>query len=232
MRWIIGDIHGMLRPLDALLRFVARRDSKPRFFFAGDFVNRGPDSRGVVDLLLALPDATFARGNHDDIFDLLLNGKSLAAGHDPSAAFAWFMEHGLDKTLLSYGVSSTVIDRAARRPTFAKVWSLAEAVPQNHRDFFAGLQPFINSEPDIFIVHASWNPEDDDAALSRLLVMPDGAIAHRLLWDRFSDFDLAENKAWRRRGFFGHTPVMNYSGIGENLPIVRMAACCWIPPPC
>ncbi|MEZ0265596.1 MAG: metallophosphoesterase, partial [Phycisphaerae bacterium] len=45
MRWIIGDVHGMLRPLETLLAEVRRVDSKARFYFVGDYVNRGPSSR-------------------------------------------------------------------------------------------------------------------------------------------------------------------------------------------
>src|SRR4051794_20938618 len=104
VRWIIGDIHGMLKPLKALLNAVHNRDPESVFYFVGDYVNRGPDSRGVVDMLLNIPDdrAKMIRGNHDDIFDLILNGKSFAAGNEPVPVFAWFMAHGLGNTLISY----------------------------------------------------------------------------------------------------------------------------------
>jgi serine/threonine protein phosphatase 1 len=111
MRWVIGDIHGMSRPLRALLAELERRDPQAMFYFVGDFVNRGPDSRGVVDLLLSLPGsrARFCRGNHDDIFDLILNGKSYASGADPVPVFSWFMAHGLDRTLASYGIDEAMM---------------------------------------------------------------------------------------------------------------------------
>ena len=106
MRWVIGDIHGMLRPLEALVAAISRRDPGAHLIFVGDYVNRGPDSRQVIDLLLTLPHATFLRGNHDDIFDLILHGDCYMCHKDAPdavAGFAWFMEHGLDKTLVSYG---------------------------------------------------------------------------------------------------------------------------------
>src|SRR5437879_5834209 len=99
MRWIIGDVHGMLVPLRALLEAVGKADGQARLIFVGDYVNRGPESRGVVELLLTLSNARFIRGNHDDIFDELLGGHPYAtnaAGPDPTMAFAWFMQHGLD----------------------------------------------------------------------------------------------------------------------------------------
>ncbi len=46
--------------------------------FVGAFVNRGPDSRGVIALLMSLPNARFVRGNHDDVFDQVLSGVSYA----------------------------------------------------------------------------------------------------------------------------------------------------------
>ena len=107
MRWIIGDIHGMLEPLEALLEAVRKVDASPRWYFVGDYINRGPDAKGVIDLLLELPDAQFVRGNHDDIFDTVLHGESYAphlVEGNPVSAFKWFMQHGLADTFMSYGV--------------------------------------------------------------------------------------------------------------------------------
>src|SRR3954469_4436327 len=105
MRWVIGDVHGMLRALQGLLAAVRAVDPAAAFFFVGDYVNRGPDSRGVIDLLLTLTGARFVRGNHDDIFDQVLNSDFYAdnaAKGDRMVAFQWFMDHGLDSTFMSY----------------------------------------------------------------------------------------------------------------------------------
>ena len=105
MRWIIGDLHGMLRPLETLVQEIPRIDSEAVYYFVGDYVNRGPDSKGVVDLLLSLKNAKCIRGNHDDIFDQILHGTSYAENAtrgDRFMAFQWFLEHGLTDTLLSY----------------------------------------------------------------------------------------------------------------------------------
>src|ERR1700712_5229298 len=118
MRWIVGDIHGMLHPLATLVAQVQRVDSAARFIFVGDYVNRGPDSKGVIDLLLTLDNAAFIRGNHDDIFDLVINGQCYADNAtrgDRVAAFHWFMKYGLDNTLLSYGCDHGLLDRLAER---------------------------------------------------------------------------------------------------------------------
>ena len=62
MRWIVGDIHGMLKPLVTLVTAVRARDPQARFIFVGDYVNRGPDSRGVLDRLIALVSFLVAKG--------------------------------------------------------------------------------------------------------------------------------------------------------------------------
>src|SRR5262245_60879514 len=106
MRWVIGDVHGMRLALESLLKEVAKRDKSPKFIFTGDYVNRGPDSRGVINLLLSLDNAKFVRGNHDDIFDIILSGEGFCdhpTKIQPLAAFTWFMQHGLADTFVSYG---------------------------------------------------------------------------------------------------------------------------------
>src|SRR5437763_3204743 len=157
MRWVIGDIHGMLKPLAQLIYAVRAQDPLARFLFVGDYVNRGPDSRGVVDLLLRLPEGTarFARGNHDDIFDLILNGKSFASGADPVPVFAWFMAHGLDRTLHSYGLDAAMIESVERKPTPQRLRDLVSEIPESHRTFFRHL-PLVTEDKDLFVVHAKW----------------------------------------------------------------------------
>jgi serine/threonine protein phosphatase 1 len=222
MRWVIGDIHGMLRPLQALTDEVRRRDSSPRFLFTGDYVNRGPDSCRVIEFLLSLPagSARFCRGNHDDILDLILNHKSYASGTDPLPVFAWFIAHGLDRTLHSYGIDEALIEHTARKPTPARLVDLVETIPPEHRAFFRNL-PLVIEEPDIFVIHARWNSDESDTHPDLLTpIMQSAKMKHRVLWERFSDAELRREKHWTRRGFFGHTPVLNYEVTEENVPIV------------
>jgi len=63
----IGDIHGCAQSLDALLDKLDL-GSGDHLLFVGDYIDRGPDSRGVIDRLLRLRDevkCTFLRGNHE-----------------------------------------------------------------------------------------------------------------------------------------------------------------------
>jgi hypothetical protein len=215
MRWIIGDVHGMLRPLERLLGAIRAKDPGPRLLFAGDYVNRGPDSRGVIDLLLSLGDAAaFVRGNHADVLDQVLHGANYTGERGHAArgeAFRWFMQHGLDATFRSYGATYQDLQRAARRPIESNLDFLASLVPEPHRAFVRGLPPVIE-EDDLFVAHAKWDvwSDDDEPCVTRRLTS-DG-VRYRLLWGRYTLDEIVGEKAWRRVGYFGHTPTANYAG--------------------
>lgn len=226
MRWIIGDIHGMLGPLETLLRAVDVADEEAELLFIGDYINRGPDSALVVETLLAIPDGRFIRGNHDDVFDLIVNGDCYAphpAAPSRLAAMRWFLEHGLDRTLLSYGADPEQLERFLEKPTDRLMAQLIELVPEHHRRFFRNLPPAID-EHDFFMVHAYWPPnERTESPGVAMRLRNDPRLRYDALWARFTDQDIGVRKNWRRTGFFGHTPVNNYLAAaqdGLDLPLV------------
>ena len=117
----IGDIHGHLDKLNQLLRKV-EPSVEDRLVFLGDYIDRGPDSKGVVDRLIAIkkqfPETIFLRGNHDQmLLDALieigaLEGERLrdfspvfAAGVEMSDLEV-FLLNGGQTTLASYNISS------------------------------------------------------------------------------------------------------------------------------
>jgi serine/threonine protein phosphatase 1 len=207
MRWIIGDIHGMLRPLRALLGEIARRDPWAHLLFVGDYVNRGPDSRGVIEMLLSLRNAHFVRGNHDDLLDLVLHGSCYApqpSAPDPISAFRWFMEHGLAETFQSYGLDAAELEHARHEPTPEAIRRFGEAVPPKHRAFIRRLAPVIEHD-DLFVAHGVWGADESDESLAHALAA-NPALRTRLLWGRFGH-EIAAKKRWKRTGYFGHTPV-------------------------
>jgi hypothetical protein len=62
---VVGDVHGMLDELRELLHTVQFDEQNDHLVLAGDIINKGPDSAGVVDLAMSLG-ATVVRGNHED----------------------------------------------------------------------------------------------------------------------------------------------------------------------
>ena len=101
----IGDVHGCLTALDTLLDFVELQPDDT-LIFLGDYVDRGPDSRGVVERLIELsarPNTIFLRGNHD----LWMEN----AREDRNWFISWFHGNvgGLE-TIHSYGELTRVPD--------------------------------------------------------------------------------------------------------------------------
>lgn len=214
MRWIIGDIHGMLRPLEAVLDAIRRRDAAARFCFVGDYVNRGPESRGVVDLLLSLDPSTarFIRGNHDDVLDLILHGISHAdnaSRGDRFNAYQWFLEHGLYDTLLSYGATEHQISQVVSRRSHDALDAVIDRFPTEHRRFIRTLPLFIEDD-DLFIVHGKW-PLNESATPAEVFAKRSPPAARQeSLWGRYTSAELKREPVWTKRGYFGHTPVQTY----------------------
>lgn len=221
MRWIIGDIHGMFKPLEALVSAIERHDNARQLIFVGDYVNRGPDSKSVIDFLLTLHDAHFLRGNHDDVFDQVLSGQSVCGepGDDNRVAnFQWFMQHGLDKTLASYGISDSEMKRVLRKPSAEAIDFLVEPVPRAHREFVRKL-PLVQESDDMFVAHAKWDiytPCHDPAIADRASKQ---SVQYSLLWGRYRRDEIEAEKPWSKVGYFGHTPVDTYVDHDEMLPI-------------
>lgn len=224
MRWVLGDIHGMIGPLEAALDLIRSRDSSPRFYFVGDYVNRGPDARRVIELLLTLDNARFARGNHDDVLDLILSGLWEGGeedAYDPLAACNWFLKHGLADTVLSYGIASDDLDWHRYHPSPDLLELIRSAIPYEHKQFIRNL-PMRIDEPDALVMHAFWPPEEpnDPATLDRRL--DDAETRHRVVWERYRPQQILASKPWTRPMFVGHTPVTNYPHAmrnDDNFPI-------------
>jgi serine/threonine protein phosphatase 1 len=143
----VGDIHGMRRLLDDLLaRIEADAGDDPAVVvFLGDLVNRGPESRQVLERLIEGPHRRgdrwiTLRGNHDQLMLDALSGRN-------EAAFRRWMQKGGLETLASYGVSrkEASISRARR------------AIPSSHLAFLDGL-PFSFRAGEHFFVHAGIDP--------------------------------------------------------------------------
>ena len=95
----IGDIHGYLDKLTRLLEIVLPTE-RDRVVFLGDYIDRGPDSCGVIKKLMEFghehPNAVFLRGNHEQ---LLLDAVDSSGPED----YLLFLQNGGDVTLESYG---------------------------------------------------------------------------------------------------------------------------------
>jgi serine/threonine protein phosphatase 1 len=131
-RFVIGDVHGCSKALRTLLETISPT-SEDQIIFLGDYIDRGPDSRGVIDLMLSASRSTrliALRGNHE----VMLMGV-LFGGCDPEI---WMLSGGA-ATLASYGGS---LDR----------------IPLSHTDFLHSLRSQYETDNELFI-HAGYQPE-------------------------------------------------------------------------
>ncbi|MBT3350281.1 MAG: serine/threonine protein phosphatase [Nitrospinaceae bacterium] len=136
--YAIGDIHGQRGMLDMLIEKVPL-EKDDEIVFIGDYIDRGPDSRGVVDAVLEFklnyPNTTCLRGNHEDMFlDYIKDEKKYPKGI--------FTMNGGIETLHSYG-----IDPRVGPPK----------VPPLHMDFFESLG-YRHESGGFLFVHAGVQP--------------------------------------------------------------------------
>jgi serine/threonine protein phosphatase 1 len=195
--YAVGDIHGEREKLEALLAELPLREGD-RLVFVGDYVDRGPDSKGVVDLLVRFGrewPCVFLLGNHESMFlDFLgWRGEAYFAGDA-------FLMNGGDRTLASYGFFDQEDPDAQ-----------AFRLPPEHEKFFRDCRLW-HREGDYLFVHAGLGRElkdetDVDYALRRIHV-------EDLLWDR-SSIDLPHKLGATL--IYGHTPNLDFS-VRWNLP--------------
>jgi hypothetical protein len=225
MNWIIGDVHGKLDALKGLVDLVTKKDHQANFHFVGDYVDRGENSAGVVDFILALgSQATTVRGNHDDVFDTVINGPSAFADSNDIMEsvnqLLWFSRQGMLETLESYNIPHNVMNGFFASPgpeqSLKALDDIRACIPQSHKDFFKNL-PLVNEQETFFTVHAylPFHVEEniDEWQKGKILFQKE------MLWGRFSAIALVSSKRWKKRGYFGHSPTFSYIELGSEIPI-------------
>ena len=152
--YAIGDIHGRSDLLDRMVATIcadlaANPVEECLTVTLGDYIDRGPDSRGVLDRLIKNPFPTkflALKGNHEVMFESFLR--------DPGVADEWRKFGGLE-TLTSYGVPVGAMMLGRNYEQAAQ--ALKAAVPQEHLEFISSLRTSV-SVGDYFLCHAGVRP--------------------------------------------------------------------------
>ncbi len=160
--YAIGDVHGQLELLDRLLDSIARdfaglgRKDRPVLVFVGDYVDRGPMSKGVVDRLIGLKQAS-VEGGAFEIRALMGNHEQtmLSFLENPDAGSAW-VEFGGGETLVSYGVDRPA-PRGDREAWLRTQVDLQRHLPSAHLAFLRQLELSV-IYGDYLFVHAGVRP--------------------------------------------------------------------------
>jgi serine/threonine protein phosphatase 1 len=189
--YAIGDVHGRA---DLLAHLLAGIDADIASYptpqvvevFLGDYIDRGPQSREVLDILVSRSQRhqmIYLKGNHETcIADFLCN---------PAMLPHWRYLGGFE-TLVSYGVMPSINPDAQEQKELAAAFD--RALPDSHRRFLSGLTRSFECG-DYFFAHAGVRP---GIPLSR-------QQEEDLLWIR-EDFLLYE-KGFGKIVIHGHTPV-------------------------
>lgn len=156
--YAIGDIHGYASRMDdALARIEADGGGTAPVVFVGDYVDRGPDSRGVIDRLVAGIEAgrdwTCLKGNHDRFFERFLAKPEPQFDPHLLVGYHWLHDAlGGRDTVESYGV--TVPERIRQYDLATQVH---DAVPEAHKQFLTSLK-LSHRVGDLFFAHAGIRP--------------------------------------------------------------------------
>lgn len=142
----IGDIHGCFEELDALLAFFrteVKASTGDQFVFIGDFIDRGPSSKNVIESLIGFqkefPKTVFLRGNHEDMaLGFLGLGGRCGELH---------LTNGGGEFYRSYNV-----DPIGTLP------EIVEKIPKNHIEFLTSTELGVEVGEFLF-VHAGVSPE-------------------------------------------------------------------------
>ena len=152
--YAVGDMHGCA---DLLFKLFTRIDDDLKArpiaesvqVFLGDYIDRGPNSRQVIDLLMARRQGhniVLLKGNHEDC--------ALRFFSDPTVLSMWKNIGGLS-TIRSYGVTPTRGDDPRSQEKLATAFN--HSMPDNHRRFLQGLALSFTCG-DFFFVHAGVRP--------------------------------------------------------------------------
>ncbi|MEZ5996678.1 MAG: metallophosphoesterase family protein [Hyphomonadaceae bacterium] len=194
--YAVGDIHGctdllalLLNEIEARAEADTREGGPPIVVFLGDYVDRGPDSKGTLDLLLSgRPNGCerrYLRGNHEQ--------SMMAFMDDPIANRAWMLQGGAE-TLLSYDIQPPPVVGGADHEWIGAGQLLRARLPAAHFEFLSTLERFVVLG-DYLFVHAGVNaarPLEDQTD-------------EDLYWSRAAF--IGSKRRFSHRVVHGHTPV-------------------------
>jgi serine/threonine protein phosphatase 1 len=194
--YAIGDVHGCVNLLAAMLDEIEtraqteqREAGPPLVVFLGDYVDRGSDSAGTLDLLASDRPSNcekhYLRGNHEQAMVAFMEA--------PLANKRWVL-HGGAETLMSYGVTPPSLTNASDEAWVVAGNALREKVPPEHHKFLSRLERYIELGGYVF-VHAGV-----DASVA-LADQPDEV----LYWTR-AQF-LGDKRRFSHVVVHGHTPA-------------------------
>ncbi len=184
-KWIIPDLHGCNKTLRTLVEEKIKPEKSDLIYFLGDYIDRGSDSKGVIDYIMSLEAQGFAvkpiKGNHEEYFLIALDKENEIKTKyfffkDENPYLREWLAHGGAITMKSFGVKKFT------------------QIPQKYVEWILKLPNYYIEEKYV-IVHAGLNFSLKD---------PFEDI-HTMLWVR--SFEAKPEKIGNRKVIHGHVPV-------------------------
>ena len=183
-RWVIPDIHGCANTLKALIEEKIKPDHSDELFFLGDYIDRGPDPKEVIDYIRALQKNDFKvktlKGNHEDYL-VELYDEEIKSKH------SWLPRFTDQKKRIWFAIGG--------KPTMKSFHArkIRDINPEyiewmRNLDYYVILSEFI-------LVHAGLNCKIDDPF----------SDTRSMLWLR--DYEIVPEKTGERKIIHGHVPV-------------------------
>lgn len=186
---VISDIHGELELFKELLHTAGYDSSQDQLILLGDYIDRGPNSKEVLDKVMELKDegAVVLKGNHEDMMvRALVNGEERVWKN-------WINRNGGTETLKSYGFTENDFKVEEEEP-FVKPTIHSKEL-EEHLRFIQCFDTYLEWDDTIF-VHAGVHPETPI----------EDTDPHELIWIR----DVFHNGyCGEKTVIFGHTPTKN-----------------------
>jgi len=192
--WVIPDIHGCANTLRALVEDLIQPSKHDWLYFLGDYIDRGPSSKEVVDYIMHLQNEEYnirtLLGNHEEFliksYEEELNLKKIFGIKQKNNKKKEWLFHGGKETMESF-----------------KLTELKD-FPVEYLEWMKNLEYYIELE-NFILVHAGLNFEIDDPFQDK----------NAMLWLR--DFEIEQKKIGNKKIVHGHVPVsLEFIDISVN----------------
>lgn len=183
--WVIPDVHGCLLTLRTLIEELIELRKDDALVFLGDVIDRGPDSKGVIDYIVKLKKSgiktTVIKGNHEDYMARVYREEFEKSGLRKlfgvkSPSYKEWMQYGGETTMQSFNTLDV------------------KEIPLSYIEWIESLDYYMKWR-NFLIVHAGFNFENDDIFSDTVSMM----------WIR--DYKIDTAKLGSRKIIHGHVPV-------------------------
>lgn len=152
MRYAVGDVHGCVKTLKKMVEEIIRLHCEDVLYLVGDYIDKGPDSRAVIDYLCALQEKGFSvyplRGNREQEFLDIVRGKG--------DFWDWYSKGG-DVTMKSFGLEGKSPEELKK-------------IPYKYLKFIISAPHYVELE-DYILVHAGFRWDKGSVNMSRETVL-------------------------------------------------------------